>query len=188
MTQLIIGEVSVRDFIENPDDYLEEFDTLGINDSRRLRQLATLKQTDRRLVIRFNAITVEAQNALLKTLEEPAVGNHFILITPSLGSLLPTFLSRCKISRNPDGKANFDLMKRFVDAEPSERLEIVGKIINDEDKAKGVALQFLNNLERYLARDKKNIFVLEQIRIGRDYLQDKAGLPRLILEHVALVL
>lgn len=35
------------------------------------------------------------QNALLKTLEEPPPGTHLVLVSRSLGALLPTILSRC---------------------------------------------------------------------------------------------
>ncbi|MGC8867584.1 MAG: AAA family ATPase [Elusimicrobiales bacterium] len=40
-------------------------------------------------------MVVEAQNALLKTLEEPGQTSIFILISPSPGLLLPTVVSRC---------------------------------------------------------------------------------------------
>jgi DNA polymerase-3 subunit delta' len=41
----------------------------------------------------------EAQNALLKTLEEPAGFAHFILISSAPGRLLPTIPSRCQLVR-----------------------------------------------------------------------------------------
>jgi len=47
-------------------------------------------------------LTVEAQNALLKTLEEPPQYVVFIIIIPSASQLLPTITSRCTlISFNP---------------------------------------------------------------------------------------
>lgn len=42
-------------------------------------------------------LSLEAQNALLKTLEEPPQNSHLILIAPSATSLLPTIASRCSI-------------------------------------------------------------------------------------------
>ncbi len=41
-------------------------------------------------------LTLGAQNALLKTLEEPPEGTHLILLTSALGKLLPTTRSRCQ--------------------------------------------------------------------------------------------
>jgi DNA polymerase-3 subunit delta' len=43
-----------------------------------------------------DAMIVEAQNALLKTLEEPPAGSMFVLVTGRLDMLLPTVRSRCQ--------------------------------------------------------------------------------------------
>jgi DNA polymerase-3 subunit delta' len=40
-------------------------------------------------------MNLSAQNALLKTLEEPPVDSLIVLITPNMGGLLPTLRSRC---------------------------------------------------------------------------------------------
>ncbi|MBX7081469.1 MAG: AAA family ATPase [Nannocystaceae bacterium] len=45
------------------------------------------------------ALTEQATNALLKTLEEPRPGVHFLLIAQALDGILPTILSRCAIVR-----------------------------------------------------------------------------------------
>jgi DNA polymerase-3 subunit delta' len=52
----------------------------------------------RRVVIVDNAdaLTAEAQNALLKTLEEPPSASTFVLVTSRPDMLLPTVLSRCQ--------------------------------------------------------------------------------------------
>jgi DNA polymerase-3 subunit delta' len=43
-----------------------------------------------------DAVNVEAQNALLKTLEEPPAASIFVLVTSRPDVLLPTVLSRCQ--------------------------------------------------------------------------------------------
>jgi len=43
----------------------------------------------------FDNLTLQAYNAFLKTLEEPPIDTHFILIVNNLEKLLPTILSRC---------------------------------------------------------------------------------------------
>ena len=52
----------------------------------------------RRVVIvdEADAMVIEAQNALLKTLEEPPASSMFILVTSRPDLLLPTVLSRCQ--------------------------------------------------------------------------------------------
>ena len=44
-------------------------------------------------------MTEQAQNALLKSLEEPPATSHVLLVTPSPQALLPTIRSRCQILR-----------------------------------------------------------------------------------------
>src|SRR5262249_56191016 len=51
----------------------------------------------RRVVIidEADALVAQAQNALLKTLEEPPSSSMFVLVSSRADSLLPTVLSRC---------------------------------------------------------------------------------------------
>ncbi len=70
------------------------------------RELATRLQLapfegDRHVVIfdPAEALTEQAFNALLKTLEEPNPGVHFFLIATGLDAILPTILSRCATIR-----------------------------------------------------------------------------------------
>lgn len=53
---------------------------------------------DKRFIIIDNAenLTLKSSNMLLKTLEEPPPGVFIILITSSIGKILPTIRSRCK--------------------------------------------------------------------------------------------
>lgn len=68
---------------------------------RRLNVRPTLGQ--RRVVIINPADDMEraASNALLKSLEEPPKGTHFMLVTHRPARLLPTIRSRCRILRFP---------------------------------------------------------------------------------------
>jgi DNA polymerase III, delta subunit len=76
---------------------------LGIDDVRRIQNHLTLKVLSdkpiNRIVIleKAHKLRLEAQNALLKTLEEPPVGTVIILTADNLQSLLPTIRSRLHI-------------------------------------------------------------------------------------------
>jgi len=66
--------------------------------SRVLEPLALPPYEGRRLVFILDpadALNENAQNALLKALEEPPAYAHFFLVTANPGSLLPTVRSRC---------------------------------------------------------------------------------------------
>jgi DNA polymerase III delta' subunit len=51
------------------------------------------------IIKRAEEMTVQAQNALLKTLEEPPNNTFFFLCGQAIGKLLPTVISRCILAR-----------------------------------------------------------------------------------------
>lgn len=51
----------------------------------------------RTMVVNMESITLSAQSALLKILEEPPRTATFILYSPSTSRIMPTVLSRCKV-------------------------------------------------------------------------------------------
>lgn len=75
---------------------------LGIEQARQIKEFLSLKpyQGGKQAVVLITSenLTPEAQNALLKTLEEPPGEALIILGVSSEDQLLPTILSRCHIS------------------------------------------------------------------------------------------
>lgn len=68
----------------------------GIDEIRQIRRLISLGKSV--IIQEAHSLSVEAQNALLKTLEEPPERTQIILCAPSADLLLPTVVSRCFIS------------------------------------------------------------------------------------------
>ena len=101
------GENAVPLVIEiNPEEGKNE---IGIGDVRKTLPLLSLK-TDQHQpkVLRIKEagkLSLAAQNALLKTLEEPPDNTIIILEVPATDLLLPTVLSRCQIISLPSGPA-----------------------------------------------------------------------------------
>ncbi|MDE2025028.1 MAG: hypothetical protein KGJ07_00880, partial [Patescibacteria group bacterium] len=75
--------------------------SLGIDDVREIQKKALFKplKSSEKAIIIYDAhlATTEAQNALLKLLEEPPTNTRIILTASSIRPFLPTVLSRCKI-------------------------------------------------------------------------------------------
>ena len=71
-----------------------------IGQIRAVQQALSLRPVEggRRVVVVADAewLNLEAQNALLRTLEEPPPGTHFVLITASPSGLAATVRSRCQ--------------------------------------------------------------------------------------------
>ena len=83
----------------------EEKKTIQVDAVREFIQDATLTPqiSDCRvcLIMPADAMTSEAANSLLKTLEEPAANNHIILVTEHVRHLAATIRSRCQIVNLP---------------------------------------------------------------------------------------
>ncbi len=73
----------------------------SIRDLRKTLSLTPAVPAGRRivLILRADAMTTEAANALLKTLEEPHLDTTLLLTAERKDQLLPTILSRCQILR-----------------------------------------------------------------------------------------
>ena len=79
----------------------EKPNTIGVEDIRKITQDVAIKpySSKRKIYIINEAekMTVQAQNALLKTLEEPPSYGVILLLTTNVNGLLPTILSRCVV-------------------------------------------------------------------------------------------
>lgn len=117
---LLIGSDSVRaDLVSileknhkitaraNPDFFDRTYQNFTIDDAREVKTFhgtRPVTETGKKIfVLVMNGATVEAQNALLKLLEEPADYAHFFIIIPSTHLLLPTVKSRMQILETNNG-------------------------------------------------------------------------------------
>jgi DNA polymerase III gamma/tau subunit len=75
--------------------------SLGIDDIKAMQKKIFLKpfKSPHKMIVLHDAnlLTIEAQNALLKVLEEPPANTFIILTSPTAETFLPTILSRCSI-------------------------------------------------------------------------------------------
>jgi len=93
----------------NPDILLINQDSgWGIDQIRKINNFLSQKpfshQSKITIVLEVQNLNTEAQNALLKNLEEPGNNNYLILSANKIKSILPTIISRCqtvKVSEPP---------------------------------------------------------------------------------------
>jgi hypothetical protein len=179
----------------NPDIFIKEYLQFGIEDARDLRSRSSsraFREDGRVFIIATAQMTADAQNALLKTLEEPSAGAEFFIIVPSPETLLPTLRSRAQIISFSGGaqEGNIDAEK-FLAAPPLKRLEMVKILLpkEKEERDVGAIISFLSSVERELSRMKaeKSKPGLEAVYRARKYIADKGSLLKPILEQVALL-
>ena len=167
-----------------------------------LRERAALRAlgTQRVFVVSVDSIQADAQNALLKTLEEPPGGALFFILHPAPDTLLPTVRSRVQILSLPQHvvhKPAVDAVS-FLKATPAKRLDMLKPLLekDEDDPVKpgghgagrrdfGEILAFLSALEKQL---KTSTSGLHAVYRARRYITDRGALVKPLLEQVALLI
>ena len=188
----------------NPDFFQKKYEVFTIDDARELKSIHETRPIHasgkKIFVVVANGITVEAQNALLKLLEEPAEYAHFFLILPSAHLILPTVKSRLSFvttgthdgNRSSGNASASAAASAFIKTSASARIEIIKKLLEDiakEKKTKQDAITFLDDIQNliYIERGVVNgKATLEAIEIARTYMNDRAPSMKMLLEYVAL--
>lgn len=122
--------------------------SIGIEDILQMQKklfLKPIKSETKAVIIRdAHVLTHEAQNALLKVLEEPPAHTLVLLATDSKESLLPTILSRCQVIQLEEEQIKLSEKKlaeltEFIDTLPTltvgEKLKKAETLAKDKDKA-----------------------------------------------------
>lgn len=113
--------------------FLIERDILRIEDVRELSAQATRKQDVRTiLILRAHSILHEAQNALLKALEEPSEGVIYLLHIRTSYALIPTLVSRCQILHAGRGMKEQEETNLFLSLSPIKRLAYISHAMESE--------------------------------------------------------
>jgi len=191
------------DVNNNPDYFQKDTDTFGIDESREIKDRHLKRALGESgisvFVVRTKFITTEAQNALLKILEEPQPNSFFFFLLPSNENLLPTLLSRFmslkqKTTPIPEVKSGISIdTDYFLSLSIPARIRLIAPIIEDKDKS--AAKKFLNHLEVALRKKVKlkeisdeQISAFEIISKSRNYLNNRSSSVKMILENVAMVI
>jgi len=186
----------------NPDVTIEYYDSLGVDEAHELKSAQTRAGFDGRkiFIIGTESFTSEAQNALLKTFEEPTEGTHFFIIIPHAEMLLPTLRSRVLVVQNMSMGVEDEariLAEKFVDASLEGRFAIAKKMAEKkagETVDRELFRTMLDHIERILytrsagSRDEKITNMFREIFQAKTYIANRGSSPKMLLEHIAIVL
>jgi len=176
----------------NPDYYRREYESFGISDGRTVKEMQSRKNLDsgrQIFVLMFEFITHEAQNSLLKVLEEPSSGTYFFIIVPRATIFLQTVLSRAHLISLEGDRKSLVNVSDFLSAKSPLRVKMLEKII--EEKNKSEAISFLHELLRVMYKEHKNpqeLGNLAEIEKCSEYLYDRGSSVKMILEYLALTI
>lgn len=137
------------------------------------------------LIYDADRLTTEAQNALLKTLEEPSTDNHIFLICYDTNKLLSTIKSRCELIDFRDSSLASE-STTFLNTSLIEKFNYVKEIFNIKDtkEKKGRVETFFRNVaneSKSLPEDKR--YRIEELIVEYSiYFASEVNL-RLVLEN-----
>ncbi|MHB1330872.1 MAG: hypothetical protein ACYCY6_02810 [Minisyncoccota bacterium] len=177
--------------IGNPDFFLFEGNVFTVDDARSVVGRALEKAFDQKkfFVIHAEKYTPEAQNALLKTFEDPVPDTHFLISARETSVFLPTLLSRMQVVRAHGELEESNEVKKFIKKTPKQRIDFAKKFADEkEERGAGALAEFLDSLLLEFRKEGRSIEIQKKIMTLRTFARDSGAMPRIVLEHLALVL
>lgn len=192
--------INRRDDIENVDivKYYPSSISFGVDDVRNVINEVGKKpyEGDRKVLILYKCdkLTIQAQNALLKTIEEPPKGVYLILLSDSLEMILDTIQSRCQIYKlTPLGKEDIldYLEDKYPKLPPDEKKSALAysagvpgkadRFIGDENlkKLRDICIELFEDI---LNREKG--LVLKYEELFNNSKDDKFELLDILLSYI----
>jgi DNA polymerase III delta prime subunit len=200
----VVGQ-PLSEAAKNPDFFLlSPQESIGIEEVKSLQRFLVLKPfgAGRKTVLIKEAqnLTREAQNALLKTLEEPPVSSLIILTAPDAALLLATIISRCnliELALKPQVSLSTEqireieaLLAELLPAGIGERFVLLENLGLYKDRGESlawlnkltvVARQQLINAYQNRASKPALLSLLKAINRAKKYLQANCNV-RLVME------
>lgn len=181
--------------IGNPDIDIRTYPSLGAKDARDWCERTIMKSvtgTRRVFILVAPNLTTDAQNTMLKTLEEPAGDALIFIVVPSPDSLLATIRSRAQmLTLSTDASVSAIDAHIFLKSSPQMRLDMLKPLYakdDDDERDISALIMFLSSLERILyTRMPQSRDGIEAVYRARKYASDKGSLLKILLEHVALL-
>lgn len=192
-----------RVFIDRDASMKQNTQSIGIDDIKTLKKTIFLKPVDSKMKIVFiddgELLTIEAQNALLKILEEPPLQTGIIIGVNTEDTILQTIISRCKIisldTENPtidiQDIAEFDtFMKTYHLLTISQRLKKAETLSKNREEAlvwvEKLIIFLHDDLLKQQSFSKQTIIDLKNFQQLYTTLKATNTNPRFAIEHTFL--
>lgn len=180
---------------ENASNIFWDKTVFDIDSARELISWSKGETGKRVAVITFSSITLIAQNALLKALEEPKDGVGFVFITNGKENILKTVLSRAIEINERDNSLNQDKdIEEFLKKDPSLRIKLpfITKMLSSTDeegrKDREKVSYFLNELISVLSKRNTDPKLIKKIINMTDYSKDPSSSSKNIIEYISLLI
>lgn len=175
---------------------IESEKAIGIEDVRKFQEkifLAPFKgKVKAEILIAIPGITPQAQNAMLKILEEPPEFSYILLVVDSKDLLLPTVLSRCFILEEKKEKQTekSENLEEILYASVGEKIKRAEELSKNKQEAIEWLESLINSARENIISGKTNDKKYSQALINfyKTYtiLKNSNANTRLILENLFL--
>jgi len=113
--------------------------SIGVKEMQQLRSWSVTKPYRAKyklgIILQAELLTSEAQNSVLKLLEEPNDSCSFVLVTGNYSKLLPTVISRCELQLDSkDSEAIYDISE-FLSGDTLDKFKFIAKFTKIESPA-----------------------------------------------------
>jgi len=171
----------------NPNVWIDSDETCTIDRARRLKDIQSRKAvsgSDKYLIVGFSFITREAQNSLLKVLEDPTDKTHIFLVAPSRSTFLQTLLSRLAVVEGKKFEEGHTEAQVFLESDVAHRMKMIEPIIKKES-SKTEAFALISHVEMFLNKDViSNAPKLERILTIKQTLSKPSASVKMLLEEL----
>jgi|GEM_PF-4617784 len=177
----------------------KQYDSLiSIENVHEAKKMAQSKQSEHEktwIILGGISISRDAQQALLKILEEPTLGTHICICLPSYDQLLETVQSRLTLFPISDSMQTYynEEVSFFIQRPYKERMAYIKEI--SEKLKEGNIARFLETLQKQIYQmhitskeTKKYSLLLEEILFMQRYARNQGAMIVLILEHIAIMI
>ncbi|KKS57056.1 MAG: hypothetical protein UV22_C0022G0005 [Parcubacteria group bacterium GW2011_GWA2_42_35] len=198
-TASLLLQTEAEELFRHPDFFRYQADKFGVDDSRNLKKQSFLSSRcsgPKVFFMTVGSFTPDAQNALLKLMEEPPADVYFFISASSPDALSLILRSRLAVLFERRGldleKEKMDFLEKFLKASPVQRLKLANFFSDDRART----IEFVKGLEAASVyffsaqggEKRKLRDFAEEARLNRRLLDHPALSCRLILEHLALTL
>lgn len=175
----------------------EEESNIGVETVRKAQSFLSTHPVSREekllIIEEAEKLTIEAQNALLKTLEEPPAKASIYLLTINSDLLLPTVLSRCLITNLPSvlptREGEWDkVLEKLEQADLGERMELASKVAKGRDETISSLESLLVSQRELIISSKSSLKDTHRVRATMEAIKKlKANTNvRLVIENLLI--
>jgi hypothetical protein len=200
--------------------HIYSFGLFSVEDARRISDIAYQSSPTGLKLISLHAARLfhEAQNALLKVIEEPPAGVHILIGVPTFGILLPTIRSRTTPFSAATGantlaaarEGSSEAVHTFIQASDAEREKYVARLIDRsksdneyiKQHARAEALELVSGLmnaahAQWLnqqisaytkAQDEDLRQFLDDLSVFAPLMHERSVPLKMILEHIMITM